>query len=110
MFISTSTGIVSATALPPRAAARLARGELVAVALGLLGVDREHVPVERPPAGERHRGHQLDLVVGEAAQAAVGDVLERGALVLAHRGAQREHFVAATPSATPPAGRRRRSA
>ena len=40
----------------------------------------------------------LDLVVGEAAQAAVGDVLERRAFVLAHRAAQREHFVVRRPA------------
>ena len=67
---------MSATTVPPRAARALAGPDLVAVALRLAGVDREHVPVERAPPGERHLCHELDLGVGEAAQAPVGDVLE----------------------------------
>jgi hypothetical protein len=60
--------------------------------------DREHVPVERAPARERHLGHEVDFGVGEAAQAAVGDVLEHGPFVLAHRSAQREDLVVRGPA------------
>ena len=89
---------MSATTVPPAPRAFSHARHLVAVALRLLRVDGEHVPVERAPARERHLRHQLHLGVGEAAQAAVGDVLERRALVLAHRAAQREHFVVGGPA------------
>ena len=47
MFIGTSTGMVSATSRPPSSAARSPARELARHALGLAGVDGEHVPVER---------------------------------------------------------------
>ena len=43
-------------------------------------------------------GHEVDLVLREPAHRAVGDVLERRPLVVAHRRAEREHLVARGPS------------
>jgi len=83
MFIGTSTGIVSATSSPPAAAAVLPASKLLRHALGHLRVDREHVPVQRTPRGDAHRGEELDLRVGEGVEATVDDALERRALVLA---------------------------
>ena len=97
MFISTRIGIVSAIALPPRCRRVLACRQLRPVPLGLLGVDGEHVPVEGAAGGEGHLRHLLDLVVAEPPHAPVGDVLERGALVLAHGAAQREHLLLRRP-------------
>ena len=88
---------MSATARPPRPRV-LARRELLAVALRLLRVDREHVPVQRPARRQRHLRHEVDLVGSEPAHAAVGHVLEGGPFVLAHGSAQREHLVAARPA------------
>ena len=74
-----------------RCAARLgrvaARVELIPVAVWLLRVDGEDVPVERPARRERHVGHQRDLVVAKTAQRTVGDVLDGGAFVVAERAA-----------------------
>ena len=84
MFISTSIGIVSAIGLAARVERVLARGELVVVALAARA-SRSSSTFQfngRRPASVIS-AIMLDLVVGEAAQAAVGDVLERRALVVA---------------------------
>ena len=47
MFIGTPTGMVSATRRPPSSTGAVAGAELARHAVGLAGVDGEHVPVER---------------------------------------------------------------
>jgi hypothetical protein len=56
-------------------------GQLVPDPIGRPGVDGEDVPVQRALGGDAHGGHEVDLLVAERVEAAVGDVLERGALV-----------------------------
>ena len=75
MFIGTWTGMVSATSRPPssgRGRSRRAGG----IAIGLAGVDGEHVPVQRPVGGRMASREQLfDLVVGELVEATLHDAL-----------------------------------
>ena len=77
----------------------LAGLELVLVGLGPSRVDSEDVPVDRPIRGDRHLGHQLDFVVVEPVEAAVGDPLECGALVQRGLLAKFENLVPCGPSA-----------
>jgi hypothetical protein len=72
--------------------------ELARHAAGLARVDGEHVPVERPTGGSRHAGEQVDLVVAELVEAAVGHALERGPLVPTDHVAQRQQLVAVRPT------------
>ena len=58
-----------------------------------VGAHPEHVPVERTVRRERERGHELDLVVGEAVEAAGDDELELRALVIADCTRQREQLL-----------------
>ncbi len=60
----------------------VAGGQLLAVVLGAGGVDGEDVPVEGSAPGQRHAGHEVDLVLPEAVHAAVGNPLEGGAGVV----------------------------
>ncbi len=55
--------------------------------------DREQIPVERAAGAGAHLGDELGAVVVEAADAAVGDGLERGAVVAADDVAEREDLV-----------------
>ena len=103
-------GRVSATTVAPRSAAADARRQLAPGAVGVHGRHAEHVPVDRAVGQQRHGRHEVDLLVGEPVEAAGHDELERGALVVAHRGGQPLHLVAGRRRATAPAGRRRRCA
>ena len=69
----------------------VAGGQLAPVVVGASRVDDEDVPVERAAPGERHRGHELDLVLGEGTDA--GDELERRAGVVAHRARESHELV-----------------
>ena len=79
---------------PPAAAAR---AEASSCRDGLVrgaGVDGEQVPVERPARRGGHGHHQVDLLVAEGVEAAVGDVLEGGARVVADHLAEGQHLAA----------------
>ena len=67
--------------------------ELAAVVLGSGGVDGQHVPVDGTTAGQGHAGHEVDLVVPEAVQAAVGHPFQGGAGVVGHHRAKGLDFV-----------------
>ena len=62
--------------------------QLVLVGGRIGGRHAEHVPVDRPVAGERHGRHQLDLVVGETIETPGEDHLERGPGMIAGRRGQ----------------------
>src|SRR5690606_37273024 len=74
------------------------RGQLVAVALRLRGVDAEDVPVDRPRATQTHLDHEVDLVFGEPLEATVGDPFERGAFVLADDLGELQNLVGRRPA------------
>ena len=63
-------GSVSATTVAPRSAAARAGGQLAPGAVGVHGRDAEHVPVDGPVGQQRHRRQEVDLVLGEAVEAA----------------------------------------
>ena len=67
--------------------------QLVPVVVRSGGVDGQHVPVDWSSAGQRHTGHQVDLVIAEAVQASVGHPLQSGARVIGAHGAQGDHLV-----------------
>ena len=85
-------GSVSASTVAPRAAAAAAGGQLAPGALGVHGRDAEHVPVDRAVRQQRHGREEVDLLLGEAVEAAGHDELDGGALVLAHGGGQALHL------------------
>ena len=77
----------------------LAGFELVPVGLRSGRVNGEDIPVDGPIRGERHLGHQFDLVVVEPVQATVSNPFERGSLVLRRFLAQGEDLFPRSPSA-----------
>ena len=85
-----------------------ARLELLFDVGHVLAVDAEHVPVERPLRGRRHRGHQLDRPRLERSDHR--DELERRALELADGASRGRGSRRATRTATAPCARRRRCA
>ncbi len=82
------------TTRPPRSAGDVRRAQLALVQLGVVAVDERGVPVEGPVGGGRHVGHQVDVVVAEAADERVGDELDRRPLVVAAHGGERDELVA----------------
>ncbi len=68
----------------PTAGGDAAGGQLAPGAVGVHGRDAEHVPVDRAVRQQRHGRQEVDLLLGEAVEAARHDELDRGALVLAH--------------------------
>ena len=70
-------------------------GELVPAVVGVHGRDAEHVPVDRPVRQQRHRGEEVDLLLGEAVEAPGHDQLDRGAVVVAHGGGEALHLLPA---------------
>ena len=71
----------------------LARRHLVSVGVGPRRVDGQHVPVKRTPGGQRHGGHQVDLLVAEAVETAVRHPLQGRTWVLGAHPGQSHHFV-----------------
>ncbi len=80
--------------LPPAAAAAVRGRELAGGLVGGPRVDGQEVPVERTTSRRGHGHHQVDLVVAEGVEAAVGDVFERGPRMIADHLAERQHLPA----------------
>ena len=99
MFIGTPTGIVERDEPAAELGGPGARAELARDAVGLAGVDGEHVPVQWTVGRGAELAEQLDLVVGEHVEATLHDALERGAGVRAGLLAHRDQLVVSGPAA-----------
>ena len=94
MFIGTSVGMVSATIRPPASAARGEAASWCPIASAERASTVRTFQLSGRWRGDAHGGHEVDLLVAERVEAAVGDVLERGALVGRHLLAEGQHLAA----------------
>ena len=101
-------GSVSATTVAPRSAAAVPAASWLQAPSGFMAETPSTFQLTGRSASSDMRRQEVDLLLGEAVEAARHDQLDRRALVVAHGGGQALHLLAGRGTARARAGRRRR--